>query len=242
MASYQTFNNIVLVGLCYLYIFFTIFVSSKVGKILNLSKKSSRKILHAMIGNLIFIIPFFTSNFYTVLVASSFILITFLVTPYSPLKNIPQRLKVLTYVTEKGHNLGLVFYAISYTILAVFFTSTPQIIAAGILPMAFGDSAASIIGERYGKKKGRDLGKKSYQGSIAMFFASFSSLMIGLFLFSLMTSFAVFKSQIQMTETTLFVSLIATIVERLSPKGFDNLTVPLFSALAFLSITGVPNL
>jgi dolichol kinase len=195
-----------------------------------------------MIGNLIFIVPFFTSNLYPVLVASSFILITFLVTPYSPLNNIHQRFKGLTDITEKGHNLGLVFYAISYTILAVFFTATPQVIAAGILPMAFGDSTASIVGARYGKRKDKHSGNKSYQGSIAMFFASFSSLIIGLFLFSLMNSFAFFESNVQMMFTTLFVSLVATIVEHFSPKGFDNLTVPLLSALAFLYINGVPNI
>jgi len=103
-------------------------------KLLNVSHKVSRKFLHAMIGNLPFIIPFFTSNVYPVLVAAPFILVTLFASPYSPSKSISRRLKGLADITEEGHHLGLVFYAISYTFLALFFASKPYVVAAGILP------------------------------------------------------------------------------------------------------------
>ena len=75
MISEEVFMNVLLVFLCYAYVLFVIFVSSRMDKILHISRKTSRKFLHAMIGNLPFIIPFFTANIYPVLVAAPLILI-----------------------------------------------------------------------------------------------------------------------------------------------------------------------
>jgi len=75
MVSEEVFMNVLLVFLCYAYVLFVIFVSSRMDKILHISRKTSRKFLHAMIGNLPFIIPFFTANIYPVLVAAPLILI-----------------------------------------------------------------------------------------------------------------------------------------------------------------------
>jgi dolichol kinase len=230
----EVFANALLMILCYVYILLIIFVSSKMNKLLHVSQKVSRKFLHAMIGNLPFIIPFFTSNIYPVLVATPFILVTFFASPYSPFKNVSKRLKGLADITEEGHHLGLVFYAVSYTFLALFFASKPYVIAAGILPMAYGDSIASLVGERYGKRRYKLVADKSLEGSAAMFLASFSSLTISLFFFSQLYSFSVFEK----IFPTIATAIIATLVESFSPMGFDNLTVPVFGALTFLFLDG----
>ena len=234
MFSKEVFANVLLMLLCYVYILFVIFVSSKMDKLLHMSQKASRKFLHAMIGNLPFIIPFFTSNIYPVLVAAPFILVTFFASPYSPFKNVSKRLKGLADITEKGHHLGLVFYAVSYTFLALFFASKPYVIAAGILPMAYGDSAASIVGERYGRRRYKLAADKSLEGSTTMFFASFFSLTISLIFFSALYPFSVFEK----IFPALAAATVATLVESFSPMGFDNLTVPAFSALTFLLLDG----
>jgi phytol kinase len=234
MFSKEVFLNVLLMLLCYVYILFIIFVSSKMDKLLHISQKASRKFLHAMIGNLPFIIPFFTSNIYPVLVAVPFILVTFFASPYSPFKTVSKRLKGLADITEEGHHLGLVFYAISYTFLAFFFASQPYVIAAGILPMAYGDSVAAMVGERYGRRRYKLVSDKSLEGSAAMFFASFLSLTISLIFFSALYPFSVFEK----TFPALAAATVATLVESFSPMGFDNLTVPAFSALAFLLSNG----
>jgi len=100
MIGEEVLMNVLLVLLCYAYILFIIFVSSRMDKILHISRKASRKFLHAMIGNLPFIIPFFTANIYPVLVAAPFILITFLASPYSPFKRISKKMKGLAVVSE----------------------------------------------------------------------------------------------------------------------------------------------
>ena len=141
MLVSEVFRNVLLTILCYVYIILMIYFAGKLDKWLNISQRTSRKFLHAMIGNLPFIIPFFTSTVFPVLVAAPFILVTYLATPYTPINRM-NRLKDLANLTEKGHSLGLFFYAVSYTFLALFFASKPMVIAAGILPMASGDSAA----------------------------------------------------------------------------------------------------
>lgn len=226
--------NVVLMLLCYGYVFTVILISGKIDRVLNISQKTARKFLHIMIGNLPFIIPFFSIAIFPTLVAAPFILVTFLATSYSPFKGINRKLKGLSVITEEGHQWGLVFYAIAYTALAFLFAGKAYVIAVGILPMAYGDAAASIVGEKYGKHGYKLVAKKSLEGSIAMFLISFASLAGGMLFFSYVFQFSFFSKILSL----LAASAVATLVEGFSPMGFDNLTVPLFSVLTFLLYGG----
>gem|GEM_PF-3094663 len=70
MPFEEVFSNVVLMLLCYGYVFFIIVISGKMDKALHVSRKASRKFLHIMIGNLPFIIPFFTLTVFPALVAA----------------------------------------------------------------------------------------------------------------------------------------------------------------------------
>jgi phytol kinase len=234
MLIEEIFANALLMLVCYAYILIVILVSSRMGKSLNVPPKTSRKFLHVMIGNLPFIIPFFTLKIFPTLVAAPFILVTFLATPHSPFKRVNDKLKALSDITEEGHQWGLVFYAISYTCLAFLFPSKPYVIAAGILPMAYGDAVASIIGEKFGRHGYRVGAKKSLEGSTAMFLLSLTSLAVSTVFFSLLYGFSFFAKGLAIIAS----AAVATLVEGLSPMGFDNLTVPAFSMLAFLLCGG----
>jgi len=230
----EVFSNVLLMLLCYAYVLAIIVVSGKIDKILHVSRKSARKFLHIMIGNLPFIIPFFTLTVFPALVAAPFIVLTLLASPYSPFKTVTKRMKGLADITEEGHRLGLVFYAISYTCLALMFASKAYIIAAGILPMAYGDAAASMVGERWGRRKYRLVTEKSLEGSAAMFIFSFLSLAVGMVFFSVIYHFALLDKIVAVAAA----SAVATAVEGFSPMGFDNLTVPAISVLVFLLFRG----
>jgi len=231
-------ENIVLLGVCYAYILIGIILSGKASRLFGFSGKSSRKLLHVLIGNLPLLIPFFTLNVFPsnfpFLVAAPFIVVTFLASPYSPIQKLSERFSGLTGITEEGHHLGLVYYSISYTLLALFFASKPYIIAAGILPMAYGDAFAAIIGEKYGKTRYRIFTKKSFEGSAAMFLASFLSLEASLLYFSILYSLPLYG----LTIIALSVALVVTLIEAISPRGFDNITVPISGALVFLLLNG----
>jgi dolichol kinase len=221
-------------GACYLYIVLIIIASGVITRAGLLDPKTNRKFLHAMIGNLPLIMPYFTESIYPVLVASPFILVTFLATPYSPFPNLLSRLGSLGDLTEEGHSTGLVLYAVSYTILAYLYGMTPYIVAAGIFPMAYGDSIAALVGVNYGKTKYHLFEEKSIQGSIGMFLGSFLSLLLGMIYFSSIYGFS-FTEQI---VPVLVVSLITTILEALSPRGLDNVLVPILGAYTYIAMGG----
>ena len=238
MYDYELLQNVALLAVCYAYVSICIVVSGKASRLFGFSSKSSRKLLHVLIGNLAFLIPLFTLNTiplnFPFFVAAPFILVTFLASPYSPARSLSARLEGLTGITGEGHRLGLFYYAVSYTVLALFFASKPYIIAAGILPMAFGDASAAIVGEKYGRHQYRVFTKKSLEGSAAMFLVAFFSLEASFLLFSVLYSLPM----LVLTEAALVVALTTTLAEALSPLGFDNITVPMLGALAFLLLTG----
>src|SRR5512138_3509887 len=76
-----------------------------------------RKMVHILIGNIVFIWWIFDSRYVMAfLAAAPFIFLLLLVTPYSPLRSLDN--SFLKHATQQGHSFGLVYYAISWTIMA----------------------------------------------------------------------------------------------------------------------------
>ncbi len=225
--------NLVVMAACYLYVVLIILFSGALRRTGIISPTISRKFLHAMIGNLPLIMPYFTDAIYPFLVASPFIVVTFLATPYSPLQNFLDRLGNLGELTEVGHSTGPLMYAISYTLLAYLYGASPYIVAAGIFPMAYGDSSAALIGMKYGSIKFRVLEEKSVQGSMGMFMGSLVSLTLGMAYFSGIYGFTLGSQLVPIFA----VSLVSTITEAVCPRGLDNIFVPILGAFTFI-VTG----
>jgi len=227
--------NLGLLGSCYLYVAAIILITGKIKD--RIPSNLSRKFLHIMIGNFIFIIPFFTLRTFPLcfpfFVASPFIVVTFLFSPLSSV-DLSGKFSGLAKVTGGGHKYGLVFYAISYSALALFFSANSYIIAAGILPMAYGDAAASLAGQKFGLHKYNIFGTKSFEGSIAMFAICIAGLLALFPFFSCLYPL----SSYNWILASLGTAAVATACEALTPHGFDNLTVPLFSAVVFLLLIG----
>ena len=184
-------------------------------KILDKYPEGSRKFLHIMTGNIAFLLPVFvTKEVMAFLAAGPFILFTFLMSPYTPIK------KIRGKTSAAGHGMGLVYYSITWTIFAYLFFDNMVVIAIGILSMSYGDGLASVIGIKFGKKKYNVLGdEKSYVGSFAMFIFTFITMILALFYYNINVTFYVIL-------VLVFIAFIASIVEGLTPKGLDNLTVP----------------
>ena len=180
-------------------------------KVLNKYPQLSRKFLHIMVGNILFILPLFNSWWViTFLAAAPFIPLTYLMSPYSPIKSVRDN------ISMSGHGLGLVYYAISWTILAFLFFDKPWIIAVGIAAMSYGDGMASLIGQRFGKRKYNVFGDtKTYEGSLTMFLTLIITLSIVLFYYGVLPSNSLI---------IIIVAFVATFLEGITPKGLDNLT------------------
>jgi len=208
--------------LVYIYVVILLIVSEK---LLDKWPELSRKFLHIMVGNVAFLLPIFQTSWVMAFVAAGpFILFTFLMSPYTPIKSIKGR------TSAAGHSMGLVYYAITWTILAYLFFDNMVIIAIGILAMSYGDGFASIIGIRFGKKKYNVFSdQKSYVGSLAMFVFTFITTVVALFYYSIPLSSYVIL-------VLLGIAVVAAIVEGLTPKGLDNLSVPFVTAFLYWAI------
>jgi phytol kinase len=208
--------------LVYIYVTILLIVSEK---LLDKWPELSRKFLHIMVGNVAFLLPIFQTSWVMAFIAAGpFILFTFLMSPYTPIKSIKGR------TSAAGHSMGLVYYAITWTILAYLFFDNMVIIAIGILAMSYGDGFASIIGIRFGKKKYKVLGdQKTYIGSLAMFVFTFITTVVALVYYGIALSSYVIL-------VLLGIALVVAVVEGITPKGLDNLSVPFVATFLYWAI------
>ncbi len=180
---------------------------------------TNRKSIHILVGNIIFVVPLFDNRWVMgLLAAAPFIVITYMMSPIS-------FIDTGSKTSYSGHGLGLVYYSISWTLLALIFFDHPEVIAVGIICMSYGDGAASLVGKRFGDHSlniARD--DKSIEGSASMFLVSASVITLVLHIFN------------SLPENLLFIPLvvgIATAVEIFSVRGLDNLSVAMISSISY---------
>jgi len=205
-------NDLAGVAIVYIYVAVMLIVTEK---ILHKYPSVSRKVLHIMVGNVAFLLPIFqTKEVMAFLAAGPFIIFTFLMSPHTPIKSIRGK------TSAAGHSMGLVYYSITWTVLAYVFFDNMVVIAIGILAMSYGDGFASIIGTKFGKRKFNIFGdEKSYVGSFSMFVFTLITMIVAVLFYEISLTFQHF----------MFLSLIAfvgAVIEGITPRGLDNLTVP----------------
>ncbi len=133
---------------------------------------------------------------------------------------------------------GALYYAIMMMVAAVFFwVSTPleseysPVAIVALMVLAFGDGFADVVGRTIDKMKFTILSDKSVPGTLAMLVASIVSSFLALIIFGFDLD--------ELTVITLVACVVATIVEVVSPKETDNLTIPVSVFLVFLLLTPV---
>ncbi len=185
-------------------------------------KEASRKFIHIMLGNWWIIAMIFFDNVWF----ASFVPATFVVINYLSYKK--DLIKVMERDEGKKEGLGTVYYAISLLILAIVtfgIINKPAVGLAAIFTMAYGDGLAAIIGRAVKSPKYKVFDtEKSIAGSITMFLVSFIIVAIYLLYIGnplwLILAFAD--------------ALVLTLIEALSIKGTDNITVPIASLLMLM--------
>lgn len=122
--------------------------------------------------------------------------------------------------------LGPILYAISITAISYLFWEKRLVGASCMLVLSLGDGMADLIGRNFGKIFYRfPWGKrKTIEGSFASFIFSALALLIAQWATS---TYSLSASGI------LFIALIATLVEAISPENSDNILVPGVVALIF---------
>ncbi len=127
-------------------------------------------------------------------------------------------------------SFGTIAYGISITLLLLlFWPRYASSISIGILSMAFGDGLAGLIGRSINSPKWSVLGQTK---SIAGTFTMGSVVAI-----TTATISSINSMDIQPIEI-IVISLIATILEQISPWGIDNITVPIGVTCLGIWLTG----
>ena len=130
---------------------------------------------------------------------------------------------------DKKEGIGTVYYAISLTVLSLvtFYINKPILALPGILIMGYGDGLAAVIGQKVKSKSFNILGStKSIAGSATMLIVS---LIISILIFSFIgIEYLILKA--------FLIAIIATILEAISVKGLDNITVPLIITVIVANI------
>ena len=199
-----------------------IIVSAKVFE--KAGKEASRKYIHITLSNWwIIAMVFFDNMFWAAAAPAIFVVVNYL----SYKKGI---IKVMERDESDSNkeSLGTVYYALSLLILALITfgpLKNPVIGLCGILVMGYGDGLAAVIGQAIKSKEFIIAGnKKSLAGSLAMFCVT---LMI-------FVGFLVYSNAEYIAIKSVLVAILMTIVEAVSIKGTDNLTVPLITSLLAL--------
>lgn len=188
-------------------------------------EEASRKFIHIMLGNWWFIAMYFFTNVWFAI----FVPITFVIINYVSYKQ--DLIKVMERKNQDG--LGTVYYAVSLFILAIVSFGIYQKPILGLIPnviMAYGDGFAAVVG-KYIKSKTYKVGetKKSIAGSITMFMISLIFI----------TIFLTTRYTFELWQTVLIgivMSGIVTIIEAISVKGIDNISVPVSMLVMLLMI------
>jgi len=233
-----------LIGLAgvYIYVGIVIILAAKLQFLRR--AKAHRKFVHIMVGNVVFIWWVFDSNYVMALLAAApFIVLLLLASPYSHFEKLKG--SFLGQTTGESHDLGLVYYAISWTVLAFFMFDLRLIASIAIVAMAYGDGMGGLIGKRFGKR--RIYGQKTLEGTLAVFVATMVATIVVILFYQWLDAQGLFSTNLpiigpgMILAYALTVGAFVAVAELLTPGAYDNLVIPLGTALLLYFIWAVPS-
>ncbi len=178
-----------------------------------LSGEATRKVVHIVVGSFIAFWPFFMPMRSVQLLS----LALFIVVALSKFTNFFQSIHTVTRFT-----LGELFFPIGIGLTALL-ADSKWIFLAAVLHTSLADGVAGLVGVYLDKNKGRYkiFGQsKTMAGSVAFMISSV--LIIGCIIFYSSAGFGGLDWPV-----IIWLPILATLIESLSPFGTDNLFVPL---------------
>ena len=128
---------------------------------------------------------------------------------------------------------GTIYFPISILFLSFFFWDKPISFFLAVCVLSFADPIASIAGKRSNDHFYPWKDKKSPEGSIAMFCASFLIIAIGTDVMARLFSANFYLPFHILIGLAFFTALCSTASEMISYKGSDNITIPLITFFSY---------
>ena len=206
----------------------------------NLGSETTRRIVHLLAGAAIWTVPYYPHPWVATLVALTFVIMLALANT----DRFGGFFAAMARPEDLEHNSvrGPLWYAVSITVLTAIFTFTGYhsiffVAAAAIHIMMLGDGMSTPIGMKYGINSTRIIfgSNRSTPGTLAVFIFGFIGSIIAFWWFGIF-SVEVFVSGgnilwYELIVLALVGSVTGTLVELVSPKGTDNITLPINTCL-----------
>ncbi len=222
-----------LLGLLYLFLYYLAFGLgvTLINRLTPITKEMARKSYHVMASLSIFVLLRYFQEWYAAIAAIMVLfflafVVVFVVEKLKAFRSLnisrPHR------VRETSIPIQVLFLqAVLVLLIALFWglmgPDMKYLAAVGVVAWGVGDSTAAVFGQKFGKIKYKNVifdKKKTVEGTVAMISASF----IGIFL--ILTIF--FSLPLLFNLIVAIILAVASgLVEAMSRKGFDTLTIPL---------------
>ncbi len=203
-----------------LIVFIILLVSEVLWKLGRLKGELARKFIHIFVGVFVAFWPFYMEFKWIRLISLAFLGVIY----------ISRELKLFHAIEDvKRKTWGDMFFAIGIGLCAVL-APTPWIFTAAILHLSLADGLAAIVGERFGaQNRYKIFGQvKSVAGTLSYWLIS-----LGIMTFTVGAGLIGFNQMVWLLILGLPVS--AALLENVSPRGTDNIIVPLFVTITLSS-------
>ncbi|TFF99624.1 MAG: hypothetical protein EU542_08870 [Promethearchaeota archaeon] len=246
--------DLLLVLVAFLYVGATILIPIQLKKRDKITKFQARKIVHLFAGLAVLTTPYFNWPWWAIFIAGALTVVTLFSSRNSKVKKLKELYDSIGEEAEekKGFLEGPFHYCLSITFLITLFLIIPEadkqlyFPISGILIMIISDTLASIFGKKYGK---HNINLKytgtirTLEGSLVFFVSAFILCFGTFFIFGYLPC----DTQITLGLDSVFLytiitSVLATLIELISPSTYDDLTVPISTTLIIWLLAYVPTL
>ncbi|MCL4867502.1 MAG: hypothetical protein KJ063_00920 [Anaerolineae bacterium] len=211
---YPFMNNWLGLILCFGYVLAMLGMAEGLRRWRGYSSNFTRKVIHIGVGMMSwFIHLLFDSPWWFVAAALTFAVLNFLDWQYGFLA---------AMASNDRSNLGTVYFPIAAAVTAVIFWSQPPLMVAALMPLAWGDGLAPVVGRAIGKRAYTFRGAtRTLEGSAGFWIATLVTVWLALWL----TAGEPVITPAAAILPALVIATVTTLVESVSVGGLDNLTI-----------------
>ena len=194
---------------------------------LGMNKKYTRKLVHILVGMEWVILYHFMGE------TIHFFIVCLMFTALLMVSHLRHLMPMIA--SDEENSIGTVYYGVSMSIMSLCAFFIPELMlpfGAAVMITSFGDGFSGVIGQLITKKNPRICGNKTLFGSLAGL--SFSFLFI--YIFSL-----VYSMPLRLWQMIL-VAIFATLLELITRKGLDNISIPIASFLFIYACLYIPEI
>ncbi len=192
-------------------------ISELLWRLRNIETEFTRKFVHISVGTFVAFWSLYLSRYQIILLSIAFVVVV-VISRYVKLFQAIHSVQRPTW--------GELLFAASVGLLA-YVASTHWIYSSALLIMSIADGMAAVIGMKFGKSNRYSIFgyAKSIAGTVTFFIVT----MI------ILSTYAIFTPGI-FSIWFIGIALVATLLENVAVRGFDNLLVPLFVAVMLNSV------